>query len=77
MNRKQSVLLSTSLKPISLFPQAYEEVQGFFTSSFPTSVFRDLTKALDSKCQAVDKLLALLKDLAVGKSRINHTIFSY
>ncbi|XP_073342567.1 uncharacterized protein [Pagrus major] len=45
--------------------KAYEEVQSFFSSSSPTSVFSDLTKALDSKCQAVEKLSALLKDLTV------------
>ncbi|XP_035524699.1 uncharacterized protein LOC118333247 [Morone saxatilis] len=45
--------------------KAYEEVQGFFNSSFPTSAFSDLAKALDTKCQAVDKLSALLKDLTV------------
>lgn len=56
--------------------QAYEEVQSFFSSSSPTSVFSDLTKALDSKCQAVEKLSALLKDLTVGKSRSNHPIFA-
>ncbi|KAL7395424.1 hypothetical protein ABVT39_016467 [Epinephelus coioides] len=50
----------------NLTKKAYEEVQGFLNSSFPTSVFSDLTKALDTKCQAMDKLSALLKDITVG-----------
>ncbi|XP_041654112.1 uncharacterized protein LOC121516768 [Cheilinus undulatus] len=42
--------------------KAYEEVQVFLNSSFPTTVFGDLTMTLDAKCQAVDKLSSLLKD---------------
>lgn len=61
---------------VSLFPQAYEEVQGFLNSSFPTSEFSDLAKALDAKCQAIDKLSALLRDLTVGKSGMNRTILA-
>lgn len=68
---EKTFLLSTSH---SLFPQAYEEVLGFFSSSFPNSVFSDLAKALDSKCQAFDKLSALLKDLIAGKSKTSHAI---
>ncbi|CAM9134291.1 unnamed protein product [Lampetra planeri] len=42
--------------------EAFEEVQGFLNSSHPISVFNDLAEALDVKCQAIDKLTALLKD---------------
>lgn len=49
------------------FLQACEEVKGFLTSPFPSSVFSDLSKALDVKCQAITKLSALLKDLTDGK----------
>nr|XP_020470325.1 uncharacterized protein LOC109968411 isoform X2 [Monopterus albus] len=45
--------------------EAYEEVQGFFNSSVPTAVFSDLANALDVKCQTIDKLSALLKDLTI------------
>ncbi|XP_038554866.1 uncharacterized protein LOC119888379 [Micropterus salmoides] len=45
--------------------KAYEGVQGFLNSSFPTSVFKDLAQALDTKCQAIVKLSASLKDLTV------------
>lgn len=61
---------------VLLFPQAYEEVQSFFSSSFPSCVFSDLAKALDSKCQVFDKLSALLKDITFGKSRNNDGILS-
>ncbi|XP_032383926.1 uncharacterized protein LOC116696834 isoform X2 [Etheostoma spectabile] len=50
---------------LNLINTAYKEVQEFLNSSFPTSDFRDLTKALDTKCQVIDKLSALLKDLTV------------
>lgn len=55
-------------------PQAYEEVQDFFSSSFPASVFSELAKALDSKCQAVNEISALLKDLTAGKSRASYQV---
>ncbi|XP_010785460.1 uncharacterized protein isoform X2 [Notothenia coriiceps] len=45
--------------------KAYEEVQGFLNTSFPTSVFSDLTKALDTKYEVIDKLSASLKSLTV------------
>ncbi|GAA6226404.1 uncharacterized protein LOC108882870 isoform X1 [Lates japonicus] len=44
---------------------AYDKVQVFLNSSFPTSEFTDLAKTLDKKCQAIDKLSALLKDIIV------------
>ncbi|XP_054453234.1 uncharacterized protein LOC129089865 [Anoplopoma fimbria] len=51
---------------LNLTNKAYEDVQAFFSSTFPTgSVFSDLVKALDTKYQAIDKLSGLLKDLAV------------
>ncbi|XP_031175218.1 uncharacterized protein LOC116064273 isoform X2 [Sander lucioperca] len=50
---------------LKLTNKAYEEVQEFLNSSFPTSDFSDLAKALDTKCQVIDKLSALLKDLTV------------
>ncbi|XP_039670165.1 uncharacterized protein LOC120567296 isoform X2 [Perca fluviatilis] len=50
---------------LKLTNKAYEEVQEFLNSSFPTSDFSDLAKALDTRCQAIDKLSALLKDLTV------------
>ncbi|KAK5897274.1 hypothetical protein CesoFtcFv8_010348 [Champsocephalus esox] len=43
--------------------KAYEEVQGFLNTSFPTSVFSDLTKALDAKYEVIDKLSASFKSL--------------
>lgn len=59
----------------SLFtPQAYEEVQDFFGSSPPASVFSVLAKALDSKCQAVNEISALLKDLTADKSRASYQL---
>ncbi|XP_039974992.1 uncharacterized protein LOC120784916 isoform X2 [Xiphias gladius] len=45
--------------------KAYEDVQVFIDSSFPTTVFSDLAKALDAKCRALDQLTALIKDLIV------------
>ncbi|XP_042349668.1 uncharacterized protein LOC121948350 isoform X2 [Plectropomus leopardus] len=50
---------------LNLTNKAYEEVQGFLNSACPNSVFSDLTKALDLKCQVMDKVSALLKDIAV------------
>lgn len=58
---------------LSPVPQAYEEVQDFFSSSCPTGVLSDLIKALDAKCQAINKLSALLQDLTEGKLTINST----
>nr|QVG60711.1 gjb1.2 [Scophthalmus maximus] len=45
--------------------KAYDEVQGFLNSSLPTSLVSDLSVALDSKCRAIEKLSASLKDLIV------------
>ncbi|KAI3351885.1 hypothetical protein L3Q82_020715 [Scortum barcoo] len=50
---------------VNLTNKAYEEVQGFSNMSSPTSVFSDLTRALDAKCEAVDKLSSSLKDLTL------------
>lgn len=43
--------------------KAYKDVQGYLNSSCPRSLFSDLSKALDVKCQTVAKLSASLKDL--------------
>ncbi|XP_030595918.1 uncharacterized protein LOC115787375 [Archocentrus centrarchus] len=45
--------------------KAYKEVQGFLNSSCPSSLFSELIKDLDVKCQTVAKFSALLKDLTV------------
>ncbi|XP_037637080.1 uncharacterized protein LOC119494922 [Sebastes umbrosus] len=52
---------------LKLTNKAYGEVQGFLNSSFPTNigVFSDVAEALDTTCQAIDKLSASLKDLTV------------
>ncbi|XP_061901712.1 uncharacterized protein LOC133649038 isoform X2 [Entelurus aequoreus] len=42
--------------------KAYEDVGDLFMSSFSTSVFNDLSKTLDERCQAIDKLSAFFKD---------------
>lgn len=70
------VSCSPRLNLVSLFFQAYDEVQGFLNSSLPTSLVSDLSVALDSKCRAIEKLSASLKDLIVGKSTIGHLHFS-
>ncbi|XP_044220496.1 uncharacterized protein LOC122990971 [Thunnus albacares] len=49
----------------NLTNKAYEDVQGFLNSSFSTCVSSDLAKALDVRCQAIDKLSASLKDQAL------------
>lgn len=49
------------------YNQAYKDVQGYLNSSCPRSLFSDLSKALDVKCQTVAKLSASLKDLTAGK----------
>lgn len=64
LDNQENSLLLTSL---SYFDhQAFEEVQGFFSSSCPTSVLSDLANTLDLKRQVVDKVSALLKELTVG-----------
>ncbi|XP_068441016.1 connexin 31.7 isoform X2 [Clinocottus analis] len=51
---------------LNLTNKAYEDVKGFLSSPFPTDgVFSDLVQGLDTKHQAIDKLSALFKDLAV------------
>ncbi|XP_029917104.1 uncharacterized protein LOC115366039 isoform X2 [Myripristis murdjan] len=42
--------------------KVYAEVQDFLNSYLPTCLYNDLMKTLDAKCDAFDKLLALLKD---------------
>lgn len=55
---------------VPLSPQAYEDVQGFLNASIPAAgVFCDLVKALDKKCENIDKVCGSLKHLTVGKSR--------
>lgn len=59
-------------------PQAFEEVQGFLSSSHSISAFGDLAEALDVKWQAFDKLTALLKDQTLSKLRmIQHSALTY
>nr|XP_019940713.1 PREDICTED: uncharacterized protein LOC109628178 [Paralichthys olivaceus] len=52
----------------SVTNKAYDDVQGFLNPSSPTSMFSDVTDAMDAKCRAMDKLTALLKDL-IGEPR--------
>ncbi|KAK2849321.1 hypothetical protein Q5P01_009155 [Channa striata] len=47
--------------------KSYEEVEGFLNSSLLTSTFGDLANSLDMKCQALDKLSAILKNLTIER----------
>ncbi|KAK5864991.1 hypothetical protein PBY51_016187 [Eleginops maclovinus] len=63
----------------NLTKKVYEEVHGFLNTSFPPSVFSDLTKALDRKCEVIDKFSTLLKSLTVepqvcGKLYVKHRV---
>ncbi|KAM9741037.1 uncharacterized protein ACNS7B_012285 [Menidia menidia] len=51
--------------------KAYEEIQSFLNSSSPTSLFRDIGKAIDAKHQKVLKLSTLLKELSVESAVSN------
>ncbi|XP_072290328.1 uncharacterized protein [Eucyclogobius newberryi] len=47
----------------NLANKAYEEVHGFLNSSFSTSAFESLSETLDAKCQAIEKLSHLVRNL--------------
>ncbi|XP_019725431.1 uncharacterized protein LOC109515836 isoform X2 [Hippocampus comes] len=49
--------------------KVYEDVKVFLMSSFSTSVYNDICKALNEKCQLIDRVSVLLKDLTF-ESRI-------
>ncbi|XP_077433421.1 uncharacterized protein LOC144058776 [Vanacampus margaritifer] len=43
--------------------KVYQDVQVFLMSKFSTSVYNDISNALDEKCQLIDRVSVLLKDL--------------
>ncbi|CAL9706891.1 unnamed protein product [Knipowitschia caucasica] len=50
--------------------KAYQEVQEFLNSSFPTSAFKCLLEALDEKCQAIEKLSQSLRNMSFTSQEI-------
>lgn len=63
------------LELVSLIHQAYEDVHNVLHSASPTTVFNDLTRKLDAKCEEIGKLSASLKDFIVGKSIIRPSFY--
>ncbi|KAK5622863.1 hypothetical protein CRENBAI_023606 [Crenichthys baileyi] len=57
--------------------QAYEEVHGVLNSSFSTSGFKVVTKALDIKCNEIAKLSAFIKDHKADRQSFDGVSFNY
>ncbi|MED6250003.1 hypothetical protein ATANTOWER_022993 [Ataeniobius toweri] len=57
--------------------QTYEEVHGVLNSSFSTSGFKVVTKALDIKCNEIAKLSAFIKDHKADRQSFDGVSFNY